>query len=425
MMGKRDLLFAALVLGGASALALGLATPRARRSTAGLDRPATPTPDVTDRVDRAFRDRWRDQGLTPAPRASDLALIRRLSLALTGTIPSLEEIRRFEALPPSDRVARWLDELLLDRRSADYLAERLARAFVGVEGGPFLVYRRRKFVAWLGDELHRGRPYDEIVRDLIAGSGVWTDRPSTNFISVTFDPDKKAYDPERLAARVARSFLGVRIDCAQCHDHPFQPWKRADFRGIAAYFGQVEHRITGITDGQGEFQVADKKDGKPTAIEPRVPYLPESRPRARDPSRAVGAVGDRPQKPELLPGDGQPGLGPPVRPTFGRADRRPAHRRRPAGPPDDPGRRLRRDRVQTLPADPGHRRHRGVRGRLGLRGGGRLSLPLLVRALDDARSRLGRLPDDPAPPRAGRRRAASRRRRPRRSTATRTSWSGW
>jgi hypothetical protein len=277
-MGKRDLLFAALILGGASALAASLAPLRAR-PTADAHKPATPPPDVVTEVDRAFRSRWQEQGLSPAPRAPELAVMRRLSLALTGTIPSLEEIRRFEARAGGSRLARWLDDLLLDRRSADYLAERFARAFVGTEGGPFIVYRRRRFVTWLGDELYRNRPYDQIVRDLIASKGIWTDTPSTNFISVTFDQDKKVYDPERLAARVARSFLGVRIDCAQCHDHPFQPWKRADFRGIAAYFGQVEHGFTGISDKGGEFLVDDKKDGKPTAIEPRVPFLSELDPK--------------------------------------------------------------------------------------------------------------------------------------------------
>ena len=202
--------------------------------------------------------------------------MRRLSLALTGSIPSLEEIRAFEARPAEGRLDWWIETLLADRRSSDYLAERLARAFVGTEGGPFLVYRRRRFVSWLGDELMRNRPYDDLVRDLIAGRGIWTDHPSTNFISVTFEPDiTKNYDPERLAARVARAFLGVRIDCAQCHDHPFQSWKRSDFRGLAAYFGEVEHTLRGIADTGGGFLVNDKKEGHPVAVEPRVPFLAE------------------------------------------------------------------------------------------------------------------------------------------------------
>jgi hypothetical protein len=273
-MGKRDLLFATLLIGGVAALASYLAPPRAKVSAQGKSS-IVAKPDVVGRVDQTFREKWDAEGLTPASKASSLAVIRRISLALTGTIPSLEEIRRIEAGPEADRVGRWVDELLRDRRSSDYLAERLARAFVGIEGGPFLVYRRRRFVSWLSDELFKNRPYDQIVRDLIAGQGVWTDHPSTNFISVTFDPEKKSYDPERLAARVTRAFLGVRIDCAQCHDHPFQPWKRADFRGISAYFGQVEHRLSGVSDGSGEFLVDDKKDGKTRAIEPSVPFLAE------------------------------------------------------------------------------------------------------------------------------------------------------
>lgn len=270
-MGKRDLLFAALVLGGAAALGSSLAPPRARPTAEPS--PAVERPAVANRVDAALGRGWADRGLSPTPRAPDLARMRRLSLALTGSIPSLEEIRAFEARPAEGRVSWWLDRLLGDRRSADYLAERLARAFVGTEGGPFLVFRRRRFVSWLGDELARNRPYDDLVRDLIAGKGLWTDHPSTNFVTVTLDLETKAYDPERLAARVARAFLGARIDCAQCHDHPFQPWKRADFRGLAAYFGQVEPSLTGVTDASGEFRVDDMKDGHPVAIAPRVPYL--------------------------------------------------------------------------------------------------------------------------------------------------------
>ena len=278
----RDLGFLGAIAAGAAVVIGGMVRPMIRASAlpnsarAVVDRCPE---DIVRRVDAAFRRQWTSEGLAPAGRAPELAIVRRISLALCGTIPSLEEIRRLEALPEGRRADAWLDEILRDRRSADYLAERFARVLVGTEDGPFLKFRRRRFVTWLSDAILANRPYDAIVRDLIAGQGVWTDHPSTNFISVTFDPEKKTYDPERLAARVARGFLGVRIDCAQCHDHPFQPWKRADFRGISAYFGQVEHTLTGISDRSGEFFVDDKKDGTRVAIEPRVPFLPELDPK--------------------------------------------------------------------------------------------------------------------------------------------------
>jgi hypothetical protein len=274
-MWARNLLFIGLVGAGVTALMGSLFPPRIAPRTAAATANDLPSPDyqnVVDEVNESFQEQWSAAGVTPAKPAPDLAVARRLSLALTGTIPSLEEIRRLEADPSSRRLDRFLAAMLTDRRHADYLAERLAQAYVGTEGGPFLVYRRRRFVSWLSDELLRHRPYDQLVRDMIASKGLWTDKPATNFVTVTMDAETKAPNPERLAARVARVFLGVRLDCAQCHDHPFQPWKKADFQGLAAYFGQVHSGFTGLYDGGGEFLAAKRKTGPPEAIPPRFPF---------------------------------------------------------------------------------------------------------------------------------------------------------
>src|SRR4051794_20853521 len=198
-MWVRNLFFIAVVLTGAVALRVTL-LPKRTSAHEDVHAPATPAPDVAAAVDRLFRSEWSEDGLEPAARASDLAVLRRLALALTGAIPSLEEVRRFESLPAGRRLADWLDRTLKDRRYTDYFAERLARAYVGTEGGPFIVFRRRLFVPWLSDELMANRPYDALIRELIAGNGLWTDQPATNFVSVTYDPDKKAPDPQRLAA---------------------------------------------------------------------------------------------------------------------------------------------------------------------------------------------------------------------------------
>src|SRR5262249_10848150 len=146
---------------------------------------------VVGAINQAFARQWMEQQVTPAPRAPDLALARRLSLALTGSIPSLEGIRQLTAEKGDARLQTWLDGLLQDRRFADYFAERLARTYVGSEGGPFLVYRRRRFLSWLSDQLLHNRPHDEIVRELIASQGLWTDQPATNFVTVTIQPDNK------------------------------------------------------------------------------------------------------------------------------------------------------------------------------------------------------------------------------------------
>jgi hypothetical protein len=286
-MWKRNLLFIGLVLGAAATLWANLLPQRITQPRLGIGSaanteaapgPASELADgaVVSGIDEAFRADWSSEALTAAPPAPELAVFRRLTLALTGRIPSLEEIRRFEARPHARRLDRQVVELLGDRRFADYFAERLARTYVGTEAGPFLLYRRHRFVTWLSDALMQNRPYDALVRDLIAGQGMWTEQPEINFVTVTFDPAVKRPDPERLAARAARAFLGVRLDCAQCHDHPFQAWKRRDFQGLAAFFGQVRNSGAGFKDdGMSIYEMTDRKTGKAVPVEPRVPLQPE------------------------------------------------------------------------------------------------------------------------------------------------------
>lgn len=284
LMWARNLLFVGVVSAGLVALAVAFFPPRLPDRLRHVDLSATRDAEFrasASRVDDAFARQWRDLEIMAAPPASELTVMRRLNLALTGSIPSLEEIRQFEAYAGEDRLHWWLAGLLQERRFADYLAERLARVYVGTEDGPFLVYRRRRFASWLSDQIYANRPYDQFVRELIASEGLWTDKPATNFVTVTIDQTSgNAPNPERLAARVARAFLGVRLDCAQCHNHPFQKWKQADFRGLAAFFGQAEQGFTGIHDGDGELRMEDRRTGAMETIVPRVPFLSELLPTA-------------------------------------------------------------------------------------------------------------------------------------------------
>ena len=111
---------------------------------------------------------------------------------------------------------------------------------------------------------------------MIAGQGLWTDHPATNFISVTALPDHQNQpDPLLLSWRVTRAFLGVRIDCAQCHNHPFAEWKQSDFQSLSAFFGQTHVGFKGIYDGEGEYEAEDKYTKTKKAIEPKVPTAPE------------------------------------------------------------------------------------------------------------------------------------------------------
>lgn len=234
---------------------------------------------AVDRVDAAFGQIWQIEGLQPTEAADDLTILRRLSIALHGTIPSLEEIRQFEAEPDEGRLDRWVQAMLADSRFADSFAERMTRAFVGTQGEPFLVFRRDRFKAWWTEQLAANRPYDEVIRDVIASQGLWTGKPATNF--VTHSVTDGTPSPEKLAARTVRAVLGQRIDCAECHDHPFADWKQDDFRGLAAFYGQVRLSPFGVEDDPSRVFRADIGPmGQKRGVQALVPFgeewLPES-----------------------------------------------------------------------------------------------------------------------------------------------------
>jgi hypothetical protein len=228
-------------------------------------------------VNQQLRSHWSREGLEPAELADDLTVYRRLSLALHGTIPSLEEVTAFKADTSTDRIERWLLRMLDDPRFPTYFADRLERVLTGVDPGQFIIFRRDRLRDWLSDQLTMDRPWHEMASDLIAAEGLWTSHAASNFITAAF-VDGEGLDENELAGRTVRAFLGQRIDCAQCHDHPFDSWKQQDFEGLAAFYGQARVTPGGVIDRpleQGEptvYKVIDPGEEEGRLVEPQVPF---------------------------------------------------------------------------------------------------------------------------------------------------------
>lgn len=224
----------------------------------------------------------------PSAEAADWQTIcRRMSLALVGTGLSLEEIRSLERLPVAERESRHLQNLLRDSRFHNYWAERYTRFLVGTEEGPFLVYRRRRFRLWLADQFATNRRYDALVRHLLTAEGLWTDKPEVNFYTVTYDSGDDGPDPIRLAARASRVFLGLRIDCLQCHDDFLgnvslgdvddpRGGMQSDFHQLAAFFTAAQaNGIQGVREGDVDYQFKYLHADEEVDVPAEVPYQPE------------------------------------------------------------------------------------------------------------------------------------------------------
>ncbi len=173
----------------------------------------------------------------PEPAISDLAWIRRISLDLIGRIPSEEEIDEFLSWPAAERRERMIEKRMADERFTDrwttFYAD-LLRLRSNSEGGSAAI-------AWVHRSLADNVPYDEICRQLISKNGKAGAVPEVGFIL------GDGADPMAMAGVTAQVFLGVRVACAQCHDHPFDVWKRKDFYELAAFYGKtrrVENRFT-------------------------------------------------------------------------------------------------------------------------------------------------------------------------------------
>lgn len=216
----------------------------------------------------------------PEPSISDLAFIRRISLDLIGRIPSQEEIEEFLSWPAHDRRARMIENRMADDRFTDrwtmFYAD-LLRLRSNAEGGSAAI-------AWVHRSLADNVPYDELCRQLISKNGKAGAVPEVGFIL------GDGADPMAMAGVTSQVFLGVRVACAQCHDHPFDVWKRKDFYDLAAFYGKtrrVENRFTRTiytTEATESLVmwppegVGKPEDRKP--MTPRFPFemLPEDHP---------------------------------------------------------------------------------------------------------------------------------------------------
>ncbi|MCE2753263.1 MAG: DUF1549 and DUF1553 domain-containing protein [Pirellula sp.] len=255
--------------------------------------------EAASKIDHEFRANWEQQGLRPAPEAPWHTIARRISLGMVGNGLSLEEYRSLEKIPEDQRLGWWTEYLLKDRRWSDHFAERFARATVGTSEGPFLIFRRRKYVDWLADRFEENMPYDQIASRILSARGSWTDSPEVNFLTATMDEnnDNKP-DAVRLAGRTSRAFLAMRIDCLQCHNDylgnvqfptesgaqssdpegSLRTGQQSDFHQLAAYFGslKMDNPFSGLKEEQGQvYRTKYLNSQEETEVVASVPFETE------------------------------------------------------------------------------------------------------------------------------------------------------
>jgi hypothetical protein len=213
-------------------------------------------------IDALVHAKLRKLRLGPAPLCDDATFVRRVHLDLIGQLPTVDSVRAFVAEPAADKRARLVEELLERPEFTDVWANAWAEV-MRIEADQLEAKGVHLFTRWLREAFRDRLPFDEIVRRILVAEGSAFTVPEANYW-VT------ARDPKVLAENAAQTFLGIRLQCAQCHNHPFERWQMDDYYGFAAFFGQVgrksseDPRETIVFD-QGRGEVRNERDGRTSA----------------------------------------------------------------------------------------------------------------------------------------------------------------
>ncbi|MDX1945255.1 MAG: DUF1549 domain-containing protein [Pirellulaceae bacterium] len=206
-------------------------------------------------IDREVAAAWEREKITPAPFATDAEFVRRVSLDLVGMIPTYDETVAFLGDSSPDKRAQLIDRLLDDPRYAQQQADRWDLILFGRNPPGYDTDKRDGIQRWLREQFAANRPYDQWVRELLRAEGNSVEHgPPMYYLQYR-------NQPEDLNEVVTQTFLGVQLQCARCHDHPFEDWKQTEFYGMAAFFARLELVSVGKKDNVTMYAVGEKNTG--------------------------------------------------------------------------------------------------------------------------------------------------------------------
>lgn len=231
------------------------------------------THEAANVIDEHVFTKLRSLRMNPSPACDDTTFLRRAFLDLLGLPPTESEARAFTIDTQPDKRSRLIDKLLRRPEFADFWALKWAD-LLRVEEKTLDRKGVATFHAWIRDSVATNKPLDEFVRELVTARGSTYEHPPANFYRAMRDPITRA-------ETVAQLFLGVRLQCAKCHNHPFDRWTQNDYYGWANQFARVKYEVLANNrrdrndshefDGEQLVLLADEGDVKHPATDKPVP----------------------------------------------------------------------------------------------------------------------------------------------------------
>ncbi len=224
------------------------------RATIPLGAPTGKLPPAKNFIDDLVFKKLQTVGMPPSELCDDSTFIRRVCLDIAGRLPTTEETRKFLPNKDTSKRDKLIDTLLDSTDYADYFANKWGALLRNKRAAPTHTHGTYAFYDWIRDSLLANKPYDQFAREIVAASGDISQNPPVAWYRQVNNPNAQLEDTAQL-------FLGMRLQCAQCHHHPFEKWSQQDYYGFAAFFSQVG-RKAGAQPGE---EIIYAKRGMPTA----------------------------------------------------------------------------------------------------------------------------------------------------------------
>lgn len=247
-----------------------------------LGAPVESLPPVKNFIDQHVFANLKQIGIPPSPICDDSTFLRRVSLDIGGRLPTMEETKAFLADKAPDKRDRAIEALINSPDYADYFANKWTALLKNQRSDAADITANFAFHAWMRDNLLANTPYDQLVRQILASTGTIVSNPPVAWY-------KRVKEPTTQVEDVAQLFLGVRMQCAQCHHHPFERWTQAEYYHMAAFFSQIGRKPTAIAGEdlifhkRGTAQTEHRKTRvmlKPAGLgEPPLDIAPDDDPR--------------------------------------------------------------------------------------------------------------------------------------------------
>lgn len=205
------------------------------RAALPMGAPITSMPPANNFVDELVFGKLKKMGLPPSDLSDDATFLRRVTLDVAGRLPTPAETGRFVSDSDPEKRTKWVDRLLESPDYAEFFANKWSSLLRNKRVNETHVRGTYAFSTWIRDSLLENKPYDQFVKEILAASGDIEHNPPVAWYRQVRNTTAQLEDTAQL-------FLGQRLQCAQCHHHPYEKWSQQDYYSLAAFFSQVGRR---------------------------------------------------------------------------------------------------------------------------------------------------------------------------------------